>query len=156
MQKILIITYYWPPGAGAGVQRWLKFSKYLPSFGWEPVILTVDPKFASYPATDITLEKGIPESTRIYKTPATDYFSFFSKNRKNIPSAGFASGEITGLKAKLFRFIRGNFFIPDPRRGEVRPRASVGLGLRQDHRAVTRCARVVPIARSVADGEVVA
>jgi hypothetical protein len=56
MGKVLIITYYWPPGSGAGVQRWLKFAKYLPSFGIEPVILTVDPEYATYPATDNSLE----------------------------------------------------------------------------------------------------
>jgi len=117
MQKVLIITYYWPPGSGAGVQRWLKFSKYLPSFGWEPLILTVDPGYATWPATDITLEKDIPAGTRIYKTAAKDYFRLYRKDKKNIPSAGFASGVSDGFRGRLQRFIRGNFFIPDPRRG---------------------------------------
>ena len=49
MNKVLIITYYWPPSGGAGVQRWLKFSKYLPEFGWEPIILTVDPALCCIP-----------------------------------------------------------------------------------------------------------
>ena len=117
MQKVLIITYYWPPGSGAGVQRWLKFSKYLPSFGWEPLILTVDPGYATWPATDITLEKDIPADTRVYKTAATDYFRLYRKDKKNIPSAGFAAGGSDGFSGTLQRFIRGNFFIPDPRRG---------------------------------------
>ena len=52
MNKVLIITYYWPPSGGAGVQRWLKFSKYLSDYGWEPVILTVNPEYASYPQKD--------------------------------------------------------------------------------------------------------
>ena len=60
MQKVLIITYYWPPGSGAGVQRWLKFSKYLTKQGWEPLILTVDPDFAVYPAIDNSLNNEIP------------------------------------------------------------------------------------------------
>ena len=55
MKRVLIITYYWPPSGGAGVQRWLKFSKFLPEFGWEPVILTVDPEYATYPVTDPSL-----------------------------------------------------------------------------------------------------
>ena len=49
MKKILIITYYWPPSGGPGVQRWLKFSKYLPEFGYDPIIITVDPEKAEYP-----------------------------------------------------------------------------------------------------------
>ncbi|MFR4039130.1 MAG: hypothetical protein ACLTZT_16245 [Butyricimonas faecalis] len=49
MKKILIITYYWPPAGGPGVQRWLKFSKYLPEFGYDPIIITVDPEKAEYP-----------------------------------------------------------------------------------------------------------
>jgi glycosyltransferase involved in cell wall biosynthesis len=117
MPKVLIVTYYWPPGSGAGVQRWLKFSKYLPSFGWEPVILTVDPEFASYPAIDITLEKDIPAGIKVYKTKATDYFRFYKRDKSKIPSAGFAISDGSGFRAKVLRFIRGNFFIPDPRKG---------------------------------------
>jgi glycosyltransferase involved in cell wall biosynthesis len=117
MQKVLIITYYWPPSSGAGVQRWLKFSKYLPSFGWEPVILTVDPDYAAYPAVDKTLEKDVNDGIEIYKTSATDYFRFYRKDKTKVPSAGFASSDDAGVTAKILRFIRGNFFIPDPRRG---------------------------------------
>ena len=117
MQKVLIITYYWPPGSGAGVQRWLKFSKYLPSFGIEPVILTVDPEYAAYPAIDNSLAGEIPPKIRIYKTRATDYFRIYNKDKKNIPSAGFASNDDSRIKGKLLRFVRGNFFIPDPRKG---------------------------------------
>jgi glycosyltransferase involved in cell wall biosynthesis len=117
MPKVLIVTYYWPPGSGAGVQRWLKFSKYLPSFGWEPVILTVDPGYASYPAIDNTLENDIPAGVKVYKTKATDYFRFYKKDKSRIPSAGFANSDDSGFISKVLRFIRGNFFIPDPRRG---------------------------------------
>ena len=116
-RKVLIITYYWPPGSGAGVQRWLKFSKYLPEFGWQPVILTIDPDYASYPATDHSLKKDIPESVKVYPTRATDYFRVLKSGKSAVPSAGFASGNEDGLKARIIRFIRGNFFIPDPRRG---------------------------------------
>lgn len=117
MPKVLIITYYWPPGSGAGVQRWLKFSKYLPAYGWEPFILTVDPDFATYPALDPTLEKEIPPSLRIWKTKATDYFRLYRKDKSRIPSSGFAVGREKGLTGKIIRFVRGNFFLPDPRRG---------------------------------------
>ena len=100
MEKVLIITYYWPPGSGAGVQRWLKFSKYLPLFGWEPVILTVDPEFAAYPATDNSLETEISPDIKIYKTRATDYFRIYNKDKKKIPSAGFASNDNKADKRK--------------------------------------------------------
>lgn len=114
---VLIITYYWPPGSGAGVQRWLKFSKYLPEFGWEPHVLTVDPDYAAYPARDVSLENDIPAGVTVYKTRATDYFSIYKRDKTRIPSAGFATGDKNNLSSKLLRFIRGNVFIPDPRKG---------------------------------------
>jgi glycosyltransferase involved in cell wall biosynthesis len=117
MNKVLIITYYWPPSGGAGVQRWLKFSKYFPEFGWEPIILTVDPAYAAYPVIDNTLQNELPETLKIYKTPALDYFSIYKKDKSNIPAAGFATSIDNTFKGKIMRFIRGNFFIPDPRRG---------------------------------------
>lgn len=117
MKKVLIITYYWPPGGGAGVQRWLKFVKYLPQFGWDPVVLTVDPEYATYPATDNSLEKDIPENIKVYRTRATDWFRIYNRDKSNIPSAGFASNKDDSLKGKISRFVRGNFFIPDPRTG---------------------------------------
>jgi glycosyltransferase involved in cell wall biosynthesis len=117
MPKVLVVTYYWPPGSGAGVQRWLKFSKYLPDFGWEPVILTIDPSFAAYPALDKSLEAEIPTSLTVIRTKATDYFRLYSKDKSKIPSSGFASNDEDNLKSVLIRFIRGNFFIPDPRKG---------------------------------------
>jgi glycosyltransferase involved in cell wall biosynthesis len=117
MNKVLIVTYYWPPSGGAGVQRWLKFSKYLPEFGWEPIILTVDPEFAAYPVTDESLLKDLPLSVKIHRTPAIDYFSIYKKDKTKIPTAGFANKADHSFKDKIVRFIRGNFFIPDPRRG---------------------------------------
>ena len=117
MQKVLIVTYYWPPGSGAGVQRWLKFSKYLAKLGWNPVILTVDPDFAVYPAIDQSLNDEIHENVTVYKTRARDYFRLYKKDKSKIPSAGFAVGEEKGFLSNFTRFIRGNFFIPDPRIG---------------------------------------
>ena len=117
MQKLLIVTYYWPPGSGAGVQRWLKFSKYLTKQGWEPLILTVDPDFAVYSAIDNSLNNEIPANLTVYKTRARNYFSFYKKDKSKIPSAGFAVDEEKGFISHITRFLRGNFFIPDPRRG---------------------------------------
>ena len=117
MNKVLIITYYWPPSGGAGVQRWMKFSKYLPEFGWEPIILTVDPEYAAYPVTDDSLMADVTSSTSVYRTAATDYFSVYRKDKSKIPTAGFANNVDNTLRGKIIRFIRGNFFIPDPRKG---------------------------------------
>lgn len=121
MQKVLIVTYYWPPGSGAGVQRWLKFAKYLPQYGWEPVILTVDPRVATYPAIDNSLNEDVPPGLAVHKTSAIDYFRLYNRDKSQIPSAGFAQDDENGLKGRISRFIRGNFFIPDPRRGWNRP-----------------------------------
>ncbi len=117
MNKVLIVTYYWPPGSGAGVQRWLKFSKYLPEFGWEPYILTVEPAYATYPAIDNTLQDEISDKLKVIRTRATDWFRIYRRDKSGIPSAGFARDDKNGIKDKIIRFIRGNFFIPDPRRG---------------------------------------
>jgi glycosyltransferase involved in cell wall biosynthesis len=117
MKKVLIITYYWPPGSGAGVQRWLKFAKYLPDSGWKPVILTVDKDFAAYPAIDNSLLNEVSPDLEVYRTRATDWFRFYNKDKTKIPSAGFAANDNKSLTGKIIRFIRGNFFIPDPRKG---------------------------------------
>jgi len=117
MKKILVVTYYWPPSGGAGVQRWLKFSRYLPQSDWEPVILTVDPAFATYPALDPSLEYDIPDRLKVHRVKAKDWFRLYAKDKSKVPSAGFARNHDDSLKGRLSRFIRGNLFIPDPRRG---------------------------------------
>jgi glycosyltransferase involved in cell wall biosynthesis len=117
MEKVLIITYYWPPSGGAGVQRWLKFSKYLPEFGWEPVVLTVHPHYAAYSVTDPSLEKEVSGEIKVYRTKATDWYRLYNSDKSKVPSAGFANNRDDTLKGRVSRFIRGNFFIPDPRRG---------------------------------------
>ena len=92
-KKVLIITYYWPPSGGAGVQRWLKFAKYLPEFGIEPIILTVDPEYASYPQIDKTLLKDIPASVKVYHTKSFELYSLYKKvsTNKEVPYGGFAN-----------------------------------------------------------------
>lgn len=115
--KVLIITYYWPPSGGAGVQRWLKFAKYLPSSGWIPVVLTVLPEYAAYPYKDTSLYGEIPIDAEVHRTKAVNYFALYGRDQSKLPGAGFASGTEKGLKNMFSRFIRGNFFIPDPRIG---------------------------------------
>ena len=115
-KKILIITYYWPPCGGAGVQRWLKFAKYLPEYGWEPIVLTVDPDYAQYPAFDESLKKEINPSLKVHKTKALNYFRFGHGKKSEKVTASFDIGG-NGIKSRVARFLRGNFFIPDPRKG---------------------------------------
>lgn len=120
MKRVLIITWYWPPSGGAGVQRWLKFSRYLPENGWEPVILTVDPAYASYPQTDEKLIDEIPASLEVIRTKAsTGIFSAYKKitGSSEIPYGGFVNESNPGLLKKFLRFVRGNFFLPDSRHG---------------------------------------
>jgi len=119
MKKILIITYYWPPSGGAGVQRWLKFSKYLPEFECLPIILTVDEKQASYAQLDPSLLHEIAPELRVYKTNTFEPYQLYRKlsNKKDIPFGGFSNQKKITLFEKLSRWIRGNLFIPDPRKG---------------------------------------
>jgi glycosyltransferase involved in cell wall biosynthesis len=94
-------------------------SKYIADFGYEPIILTVDPKYATYPALDLSLETDVPPNLKVYKTKAFNPISFGSKiiGSQSIPRAGFAGGRRKGLLAQISLFIRSNIFIPDPRRG---------------------------------------
>ena len=123
-RKVLIITYYWPPSGGAGVQRWLKFSKYLRDFGWEPVIYT--PENPEAPAIDNSLEKDIPEGISILKRPIIEpyfvYKRFVGMKQGEKVNAGFLQEkEKPGLAEGLAVWLRGNFFIPDARRFWIRP-----------------------------------
>ena len=65
MKRVLIITYYWPPSGGSGVQRWLKMSKYLPDYDWQPVIYTTEN--AEYPIIDPSLEKDVPTDMEVIR-----------------------------------------------------------------------------------------
>jgi glycosyltransferase involved in cell wall biosynthesis len=117
--NVLLFTYYWPPSGGAGVQRWLKFCKYLPEFGVKPVVITVDEKYASYPITDDSFANDISKDLAIIKTNSFEPLNYYQKlsGRKQVPFAGFANESNENWKHEVSRFIRGNFFIPDARRG---------------------------------------
>lgn len=119
MSKVLIVTYYWPPSGGSGVQRWLKFVKYLPTFGYVPIVLTVDENKASYPQIDNSLEKDIPVGVTIERTNTFEILNLYKKvsPEKEIPYGGFSDEKNPSLFQKISRFIRGNFFLPDPRKG---------------------------------------
>lgn len=118
MKKILIISYYWPPSGGAGVQRWVKFARYLQLFGFDPVVLSVDPEYASYPLRDQSLNAEV-SNIRIIRTKSLEPYAMYSRlmGKKEIPYAGFSNEDHPGFFQKFSRFVRGNFFIPDSRKG---------------------------------------
>ena len=119
-KKVLIITYYWPPSGGSGVQRWLKFSKYLRDFNIEPVIYTVDNP--SYPINDTSLESEIPLGLEVLKQPIFEpnsLLSIFGNNKKK-ESAGFLNPNPT-LLGRFFQYVRANYFIPDARKFWIKP-----------------------------------
>ncbi|ANF51781.1 glycosyl transferase family 1 [Chryseobacterium glaciei] len=121
-KKILIITYYWPPAGGPGVQRWLKFAKYLPEFGWKPIIFT--PENPSYPLLDESLLKDIPENIDIVKTKIWEPYQLaekLNKSNKKFKAGQFDVGKNQSWKSKLSIWVRGNFFIPDARVFWVKP-----------------------------------
>ncbi len=121
-KKILIITYYWPPAGGPGVQRWLKFAKYLPEFGWDPVIYT--PANPSYPLLDESLLKDIPQNIEIVKTRIWEPYQLaekLNKSNKKFKAGQFDVGKNQSWKSKLSIWVRGNFFIPDARVFWVKP-----------------------------------
>lgn len=118
-KKVLVITYYWPPSGGAGVQRWVKFVKYLPEFGIEPIVLTVDPNNASYPLIDKSLLNEVADKVTVFTTRSSEPFGLYKKftSKRDIPQAGFANESAPSFTQKVSRAIRGNLFIPDARKG---------------------------------------
>ncbi|PTX62942.1 hypothetical protein C8N46_102343 [Kordia periserrulae] len=121
-KKVVIVTYYWPPAGGPGVQRWLKFVKYLRDFDIEPIVFI--PKNPSYPIVDETFSEDIPNDITIIKQPIFEPYEFaqlFSKKKTQKISRGIIAKEKQSLVEKVLLYIRGNFFIPDARKYWVKP-----------------------------------
>ena len=119
MIKVLVITYYWPPSGGAGVQRWLKLTKYLAELGAEVHVLSVDPAKASYLHLDKSLEQDISPKVKVHQTNSFEPINYYAKivGKKNVPTAGFSNVDNSSFKQKLVNSIRSHLFIPDPRKG---------------------------------------
>jgi glycosyltransferase involved in cell wall biosynthesis len=139
MKKVLIISYYWPPSGGAGVQRWLKLSKYLALQGIEVHILTVDEKVASYMLLDESLKHDIHPSIQVHKTTSFEPINYYSKlvGKKNVPTAGFSNVNNESGVQKLVNAIRSNFFIPDPRVGWKKYAVRKGKEIIKEHQINT-------------------
>ncbi|MBL7558856.1 glycosyltransferase family 4 protein [Olleya sp. YSTF-M6] len=121
-KKVLIITYYWPPAGGPGVQRWLKFVKYLPEFNIEPIVYC--PSNANYPILDQSLQSEVDPSITILQQPIKEPYKLaqlFSKKSKTISKGIIAEKNKQSLIERLMLFVRGNFFIPDARKNWVKP-----------------------------------
>ena len=118
--KILIFTYYWPPSGGSGVQRWMYFAKYLKQLHYEPIIITVNESQASYPILDKSLAKEV-EGIKVIKTMTREPLSFYSRLTSGNAKKGIPQGEVKtkNIFDKIAAYIRGNFFIPDARKGWV-------------------------------------
>ena len=128
MNKVLIITYYWPPSGGSGVQRWLKFVKYLPAFGWEPHVLT--PENPSFAVKDPSLEKNVPPEAEVMRLPIWEPYDLFFRiaglfgSKKQVTPTAMVSSENKGFFKTISTWMRGNLLIPDPRIFWVRPAVS--------------------------------
>ncbi|NUY79310.1 glycosyltransferase family 4 protein [Flavobacterium sp. MAH-1] len=125
MKKVLIITYYWPPAGGPGVQRWLKFVKYLPEFGIEPIVYI--PENPTYPILDQALSKDVSPNVAIIKRKIFEPYALaglFAKNKVKKMSAGIIpNSHKQSFTEKVALWIRGNIFIPDARVFWAKPSA---------------------------------
>lgn len=124
MKRLLIITYYWPPNGGAGVQRWLKFTKYLPQHGWQPVVYT--PSNPELIMPDPALAEDVPAEAEIVRRPITEPYGFYKRLTGRGKDAkvhtGFLSEEERqGWREDLALWVRSNLFIPDARVWWVKP-----------------------------------
>ncbi len=119
MKKVLIITYYWPPASGPGVQRWLKFAKYLPQYGWQPIILTVEG--GSYPAIDEGLLQEVSATVEVHRTKTWEPFGIYNRLRgkkgNQVEVGGGAFTADRSIMRRIGTYIRSNYFIPDARKG---------------------------------------
>ena len=123
MKKVLIITYYWPPAGGPGVQRWLKFVKYLPEYNIQPIVYV--PENPTYPIVDGGLIQEVSDKAIVLKNTIFEPYqlaSVFSKKE----TKGISSGIIPNQKKqtflqKILLWVRGNVFIPDARVLWVKP-----------------------------------
>ena len=117
-KKVLILSYYWPPSGGSGVQRWMYFTKYLRQLGWEPIVITVDETQASYPVLDFELLEEVKD-IQVIKTDTKEPLKIYSQILTGSTNKGIPQGAVSkkGWFSKMAAFVRGNFFIPDARKG---------------------------------------
>ena len=120
MKRVLVIAYYWSPSGGSGVQRWVKFVKYLRTEGWDPVVFA--PLNADYPSLDPSFEAEVPAGVEVLRGPIWEPYAAYRSltGAKSTEVTEISSGKKT-FKQRLSLWIRANLFVPDPRVGWVRP-----------------------------------
>jgi hypothetical protein len=135
LQKVLIVTYYWPPAGGPGVQRWLKFVKYLPDFGVQPIVYV--PENPTYPIVDEGLLKEVSDKAIILKNKIFEPYQlagFLSKKETQKISSGIIpAAKKQSFLEKLLLWVRGNLFIPDARKYWVNPSVTYLKKYIQEH-----------------------
>ena len=125
MKRVLIISYYWPPTGGSGVQRWVKFAKYLPAEGWQPVIYT--PENPEQLAVDASLEAEVPADAEVIRRRIVEPYEMYKKllrksgHSKEAVEVNPVNAQNKSFLQKVAMWIRGNFFRPDPRCLWIRP-----------------------------------
>jgi hypothetical protein len=122
MKKVLVITYYWPPSGGPGVQRILKFVQYLPQFGWQPVVLTV--KQGEYPELDPGLQAHVSADLEIHRTRTAEPYAFYrifvtGGKFEKIPTFVLTEQNDRNILKRAAAKIRGNLFVPDAKIGWI-------------------------------------
>ncbi len=137
LKTVLILTYYWPPSGGAGVQRWLKFVKYLKEFGWEPIVYTAEN--GEMPEIDQSLEKDVPKNIVVLKTPIWEPYNAYKKligqkKDQKINAAFLNENKKTSPLNNFAVWIRGNFFIPDARKFWIKPSVKYLLNYLSGHK----------------------
>jgi glycosyltransferase involved in cell wall biosynthesis len=123
-KKVLIVTYYWPPSGGSGVQRWLKFVKYLDKAGWETYVTT--PENPSFTMSDPSLLRDVPANTEVLRLPIWEPYDFFFRLSALFGKKKPAASDMVSVGKKSFfqrisTWVRGNLFVPDPRVFWVKP-----------------------------------
>ncbi len=134
MKRVLVITYYWPPAGGPGVQRWLKFVTYFKEFGIDPIVFI--PDNPHYPITDESIGSELPEGIQIIRFPIKEPYGFanlISKKKITQVSSGIITKRKQTVLEKVLLWIRGNFFIPDARIGWVKPSINFLRNFIADH-----------------------
>ena len=125
MKRVLIISYYWPPTGGSGVQRWVKFAKYFPAEGWQPVIYT--PENPEQLAVDASLEAEVPAEAEVIRRRIVEPYEMYKKllrksgHSKEAVEVNPVNAQNKSFLQKVAMWIRGNFFRPDPRCLWIRP-----------------------------------
>ena len=125
-----MVAYYFPPAGGAGVQRTMKFVRYLPDFGWTPHVVV--PRDADYPVTDPSLVDEIPTTCTVHPSRIIEPYEVYRKitgrggGSLDIATLSRSDAESRRPAERFSEWVRRNFFIPDARAGWIPFAARVG------------------------------